>query len=315
MIVITGVPTGYMRTEQMYENFIIECDWQHMKEGGNSGVFIWGDGIPAMGTGYTRGIEVQVLDLGYETHKGENEWFTTHGDIFPIWGATMTPWGRSRTAARASAASPPKSAPSPRPSGTTTASSATTGEIRLSVNGKEVTVGKDCVPRKGLHRAGERRQRSALQEHPHQGTAVHERDTGADGESLRGLQGALQRQGLHRLESPRGEQALWRADGSHFVAEGGQGRHKPTSWTDKDYGTSTLVADWRFTHEAGEEDWSNKIAPDGEERVIGADGKPEQIEVEEPADSGIYLRGEQQGAGEHLGAADRLRRDSRLPCG
>ena len=65
MIVISGVPTGYMRSEKMHENFIMECDWQHMAEGGNSGVFIWGDGIPAMGTGYTRGIEVQVLDLAY----------------------------------------------------------------------------------------------------------------------------------------------------------------------------------------------------------------------------------------------------------
>ena len=64
MIVISGVPTGYMRSEKMYENFVMECDWQHMKEGGNSGVFVWGDGIPATGTGYTRGIEVQVLDLG-----------------------------------------------------------------------------------------------------------------------------------------------------------------------------------------------------------------------------------------------------------
>src|SRR5882757_468334 len=93
MIVINGVPTGYMRTERMYENFILECDWRHMTSGGNSGVFIWGDGVPAMGTGYTRGIEVQVLDEGYNV-KGKNVWYTTQGDLFPIWGATMTPWGR-----------------------------------------------------------------------------------------------------------------------------------------------------------------------------------------------------------------------------
>jgi hypothetical protein len=71
MIIISGVPTGYMRTAQMHENFIFECDWRHMKSGGNSGVFIWGDGIPAMGTGYTRGIEVQVLDEGFNP-KGKN---------------------------------------------------------------------------------------------------------------------------------------------------------------------------------------------------------------------------------------------------
>lgn len=84
MIVINGTPTGYMRTEKMYENFVMECEWRHLAEGGNSGVFVWGDGIPAMGTGYTRGIEVQVLDLGYEkkNEKGAWQWFTSHGDIF-----------------------------------------------------------------------------------------------------------------------------------------------------------------------------------------------------------------------------------------
>ena len=93
MIVTNGNPTGYMRSEKVYENFVMEVDWRHMKAGGNSGIFVWGDGIPAVGTGYTRGIEVQVLDNDYNV-KGKNEWFTTHGDIFPIWGATMTPAGR-----------------------------------------------------------------------------------------------------------------------------------------------------------------------------------------------------------------------------
>src|SRR5260370_42542071 len=64
MIIISGIPTGYMRTDRVYENFVLECDWQHMKSGGNSGVFIWGDGGPAGGTGYTRGIEGQVPDEG-----------------------------------------------------------------------------------------------------------------------------------------------------------------------------------------------------------------------------------------------------------
>jgi len=45
MIVTTGVPTGFMATERMYENFVIELDWRHLKEGGNSGLFIWGEGL------------------------------------------------------------------------------------------------------------------------------------------------------------------------------------------------------------------------------------------------------------------------------
>src|SRR5437879_7534687 len=62
-IITTGKPIGYLRTEKQYENFELEMDWMHVntKEVGNSGLFVWGDPIPAVGTGYTRGIEVQVL--------------------------------------------------------------------------------------------------------------------------------------------------------------------------------------------------------------------------------------------------------------
>ena len=43
MIVSTGVPTGVMRTNRMYENFIMEADWRHMVKDGNAGIFIWAD--------------------------------------------------------------------------------------------------------------------------------------------------------------------------------------------------------------------------------------------------------------------------------
>ena len=49
MIVSTGVPTGVMRTERMYENFILELDYRHMKKGGNAGVFVWADAITSQG--------------------------------------------------------------------------------------------------------------------------------------------------------------------------------------------------------------------------------------------------------------------------
>ena len=85
MIVSTGLPTGTLRTDRMYENFIIELEWRHMKPGGNAGLFIWGDPITAVSGPFSRGIEVQILD-GRETAT-----YTSHGDIFSIWGAKMTP--------------------------------------------------------------------------------------------------------------------------------------------------------------------------------------------------------------------------------
>src|SRR5262249_17731943 len=71
-ITTTGNPPGYLRTDKQYENFVAEFDWMHVnkKEVGNSGFFVWADAIPAVGTGYTRGIEVQVLvNLEYRDKK------------------------------------------------------------------------------------------------------------------------------------------------------------------------------------------------------------------------------------------------------
>ena len=41
----------------------------------------------AKGVPFLRSIEVQVLDHGH----GSSDSYTTHGDVFPIWGATMMP--------------------------------------------------------------------------------------------------------------------------------------------------------------------------------------------------------------------------------
>src|SRR5436305_1297070 len=50
-IITTGKPTGYLRTEKQYENFIAEFEWKHIPpkpgEVGNSGFFVWCDPLPA----------------------------------------------------------------------------------------------------------------------------------------------------------------------------------------------------------------------------------------------------------------------------
>src|ERR1051326_2750411 len=94
-IITTGKPTGYLRTEKQYENFIAEFDWIHIPnkpgEAGTSGFFGCCDPIPAVGTGYTRGIEVQVLvNLTYKNKKGEIT-ATSQGDLFSIHGAKCVP--------------------------------------------------------------------------------------------------------------------------------------------------------------------------------------------------------------------------------
>jgi len=146
----TGFPTGALRTERQYENFILEVEWRHLTSGGNSGVFIWGTPIAAPGVPFLRGIEVQVLDHGftaqYEKASGKKaDWFTTHGDVFPIHGATMKPFGRHN--GMRSFPSEDRSKASPEWNRYRIVCS--NGIIRLSVNGKEVSGGEDCNYRKG----------------------------------------------------------------------------------------------------------------------------------------------------------------------
>lgn len=79
MIVSTGKPTGVMRTDRPYENFVMELEWRHLQAGGNAGLFVWSDALPAVGVPFTRSFEVQILD-GHETPD-----YTSHGDVFGIW--------------------------------------------------------------------------------------------------------------------------------------------------------------------------------------------------------------------------------------
>jgi hypothetical protein len=150
-IITTGKPTGYLRTTKQYENFIAEFDWMHVPpkpgEVGNSGFFVWADPIPAIGTGYTRGIEVQVLvNLTYKNKKGEIT-ATSQGDLFSIHGATCMPdrphpdgWARCL---------PSENYCKGEREWNHYRVEANDGVIKLAVNGHVVSGVSQCKPRKG----------------------------------------------------------------------------------------------------------------------------------------------------------------------
>jgi len=143
MIHCTGKPTGILRSEKQYENFVCELEWRHLAEPGNAGFFVWADPLPARGGPFTRGIEVQVCNLG------NGDWFTSHGDLFPIWGATMTPDPRFRISG--SRSMPKEDAFHARKTGEWNHYRITCldGAITLEVNGHLVTAGAGCSPSKG----------------------------------------------------------------------------------------------------------------------------------------------------------------------
>ena len=144
-IVTTGTPTGFLATEKQYENFELEMDWMHVEKVkmANSGLFVWGDPLPGVGTPYTRGIEVQVLI----NFKPDNGWATSHGDIFSIHGAHCKPdrphpMGLERCL-------PSEDRVKGGGEWNHYKVIANDGAIKLHVNGKEVSGVSQCTPRKG----------------------------------------------------------------------------------------------------------------------------------------------------------------------
>jgi 3-keto-disaccharide hydrolase len=150
-IVTTGKPTGFLRTERQYENFVAEFDWMYVppKPGavGNSGFFVWADPVPAVGTPFTRGIEVQVLvNLTYKNKKGQVE-ATSQGDLFSIQGATCVPdrphpggWARCL---------PSENHCKGEREWNHYRVEANDGRVTLAVNGHAVSGVSRCRPRKG----------------------------------------------------------------------------------------------------------------------------------------------------------------------
>jgi len=142
MIITSGKPTGVMRTERMYENYIVELDWMHILKGGNSGFFIHSGAMPAKGVPFTKGHEIQVLDG--DDPKGQ---WTGHGDVFSIHGASFVPdrphpagWMRCL---------PSEKRANPAGQWNHYRITVNNGSVKLEVNGKEVSGGTKCNPRKG----------------------------------------------------------------------------------------------------------------------------------------------------------------------
>ncbi len=155
-VLCTGQPVGVIKTKFTVKNFELVARWKHLKSAGNSGIFVWAS--PEVLQEVPRnslprgGIEVQVLDHGYteqyERNSGKKaDWFSTNGDVFPVGTSKMKPF-------------PPLSPNGQRSFPKKKLSKGINewnhyyvrginGEIRLWVNGEEVSGGSDCEPAEG----------------------------------------------------------------------------------------------------------------------------------------------------------------------
>ncbi len=288
LVVTSGQPIGTLRTGKMYENFIIEFDWRHMKSGGNSGLFIWADGLPVTGSHFSRGIEIQILDPGFNP-PGKNEWYTTHGDIFAVNGAALTVAGRISPNGKRSF--PMEELTKPSPEWNHYRVVANNGDISLSVNGKEVTIAKAASPRKGYlmleSEGSEAHFRNVrIKELPSTNPKPEEIALEADG-----YVPLLNSLDLRGWKVPEGDNGHWKIvkEVIDYDAESESTTADKSLWSEREFGDFQLIADWRIKETPYLNPRVYHILPDGSEE-LGPDGKPKPY-PQRDADSGIYLRG------------------------
>ncbi len=316
LIVTTGHPVGTIRTERMYENFIIELEWRHLKSGGNSGLFLWADGLPSPGSAFSRGIEIQILDEGYSA-KGKNEWYTTQGDIFPVNGAKLTRAGRISPNGQRSFPMEDRTKPSPEWNHYRVV--ANHGDLSLSVNGKEVTLAKAATPRKGYlmleSEGAEAHFRNIrIKELPSTNPTPEETATGAEGfvPLFTGLD-------FRGWKVPKGDNGHWKIVQEVIDYDAlSEAPGDKNLWSEQEFGDFQLVVDWRIKETPYVNPRVYRLLPDGTEE-LGADGKPQPYPMPD-SDSGIFLRGSGKhqvniwcwpaGSGEMYG----VRRDPKLPA-
>jgi hypothetical protein len=157
MIHCTGHPIGVMRTKKLMTNLELVVEWKFLVSGGNSGVFLWAtpESIAALEKGNPRlptGIEVQVLDHGFREQyekdsKKKGDWFTTNGDVFPTGTTKMTPF--PPTSPNGQRSFPRKDLSKGWGEWNHYYVRAINGEVRLWVNGEEVSGGTNIKPATG----------------------------------------------------------------------------------------------------------------------------------------------------------------------
>jgi sugar lactone lactonase YvrE len=277
MVVSTGVPTGVLRTLRQCENFVVELEWKHIKAGGNAGFFVWSGALPVCGQPFTKAIEVQVLD-GHESEVA-----TSHGDVFAIQGASMIPdrphpkgWSRCL---------PSEKRAHPAGEWNHYRVECRDGHVSLAVNGKVVSGGSNCVPRKGF---------ICLES---EGSECHFRNlriqelpsSGAPDESDEGFRSLYTGVDLSGWKVDAGHGGHWVAKDWILDYDGKSEAADPNLWTQKEYGDFTLIVDWRFTRKP-EPKQVPVILPNGS-YATDEDGTRKMMEVADAGDSGIYLRG------------------------
>ncbi len=287
MIYCTGFPTGVMRTGNQHENFILELEWKHAKPKGNAGLFIWSDPLTKIGTPFTRSIEVQIMDGIQKKDKQGRLLYTSQGDIFSIHGASMVPdrphpagWSRCL---------PSENRTKPAGQWNHYRVECQDGTIKLAVNGKVVSGGSKCTPRKGyicLESEGSPIYFKNIRIKELPSTNPKPKEVADVAEGFQPLYTGID---LDGWKAEKGHRGHWQPKNWILHYDGKSTAKDRNLWSEKEYGDFVLVCDWRLV--AKPQKRKRPVILASGEYAKDADGKQKMVEVMDAGDSGIYLRG------------------------
>jgi hypothetical protein len=274
MIVCTGIPTGVLRTDRHYENYVLELEWRHLKKRGNAGLFIHSDPVTALGQPFTRSIEMQIMD-------------GNAGDMFSIHGATMRtdkphPRGWMRSL-------PSEDRMNPTGQWNHYRIESRDGTATLAVNGKIVTRGYDLNPRRGcicLESEGSEIHFRNIRIKELPGSNPPADMVAKKDEGFRSLYNGLD---LRGWKNAPGHEGHWQAKNWILDYDGKSAAADKHLWTQEEFGDFVLIVDWRQPRKP-QLVQAPVILPDGSESK-DAGGNVKTVEVRDAGDSGIYLRG------------------------
>jgi len=231
---------------------------------------------------FTRSFEIQILD----GRDGPN--YTSHGDVFGIWGATMKPdrphpagWMRCP---------PIEKRAKPSPEWNHYRVSCRDGVLKLAVNGKEVSGASHCIPRKGyicLESEGSECHFRDIRIKELPSTHAMPVETATLDVGFTSLYSGLDMRGWR---SDPGHSGHWRARDSILDYDGRSTAQDKDLWTEKEYSDFVLIADWRLPGKPSPRR-RPVVLPNGDD-ARNADGSPKTLEIPYAGDSGILLRGQ-----------------------
>jgi hypothetical protein len=279
VLVVSGRPSGFLRTEQMYENYVLELEWRILDPGGTSGLLVHADALPQVGAPYPRAVEAQI-------HDGD------HGSISGIQGATVEPLTNPGNDERAGRARPVESRCNPIGQWNRYVVTSQDGTLDLEVNGKRVTQARGCSQRMGfiaLQSETGRVQFRNIRLAPRPGSNPPADRIARDDEGLRSLCDGVSFAGWQYRDGHAGRWSV--RDGVIQCASKGKPRPRQDRdlWSEKAYRDFVLCVDWRLPQKP-ERRALPVFTADG---LFARDEKGKTLlrEIPDAGDSGVFVRG------------------------